>query len=47
MKWGMEWLTNRDLRVKMIDHTEVVDSERLSECEVMELMKKARASSSE
>lgn len=45
MKWGMEWLINRDLEVKLIDHTAVVDSERLTECEVLELMKKARASS--
>jgi len=45
MKWGMEWLINRDLQVMLIDHTAVVDSERLTECEVFELMKKARASS--
>jgi len=46
MEWGMEWLTNRELRVKLIDRTAVVDSERLTEREVAELMKKASASPS-
>ena len=40
MEWGMEWLTNRELRVRLIDHTRVVDSERLTENEVIELMKR-------
>jgi len=43
MEWGMEWLTNRELRVKLIDHTAVVDSEILTELEVVELMGKASA----
>ena len=43
MEWDMEWLTNRELRVKLIDRTAVVDSERLTEREVLELIKKASA----
>jgi len=41
MERGREWLTNRELRVKLIDRTAVVGSERLTEREVAELMKKA------
>lgn len=40
MEWGKEWLTNRELRVRLIDRTEFVGSERLTENEVIELMKK-------
>jgi len=43
MEWGREWLTNRELRVKLIDSTLVVDSERLTDGEVAELIKKMSA----
>jgi ribosomal protein S18 acetylase RimI-like enzyme len=38
---GKEWLTRRELRVELIGPTQVVEGERLTECEVAELQQLA------
>lgn len=40
MEEDKEWLTNRELRVELIGPTQVVDDERLTEEEIMQLKRK-------
>ncbi len=41
MDEGKEWLTNRELRVELIGPTQIVDEERLTEEEILQLKRKA------
>ncbi|MFB0503615.1 MAG: hypothetical protein ACETWE_07260 [Candidatus Bathyarchaeia archaeon] len=47
MKEGKEWLTNRALRVELIGPTRIVDEERLTEEEILQLKRKATKSGDE
>jgi hypothetical protein len=47
MEEGKEWLTNRELRVELIGPTRIVDEERLTEEEILQLKRKATKSGDE
>lgn len=47
MEEGKEWLTNRELRVELIGPTQIVDEERLTEEEILQLKRKATKSGDE
>lgn len=40
MEEGKEWLTNRELMVELIGPTQVVDDERLTEEDILQLKRK-------
>jgi len=40
MEEGKEWLTNRELAVELIGPTQVVDDEKLTEEEILQLKRK-------
>jgi len=40
MEEGKEWLTNRELQVELISPTQIVDEERLTKEEILQLKRK-------
>jgi len=47
MEEGKEWLTNRELQVELISPTQIVDEERLTKEEILQLKRKGAKSGNE